>query len=129
MQDGICKIRSNGKVLCVVSDKHITKCIPDLTYFPFDTQNCTFWYGCWTSLVDEIKLEPLNFPVSLKKLTENPTYKLLGRNVVYYNGNYNDGNDTKTYISVYYSFQFQREVSILVAGYLIPGLGEYFLQK
>lgn len=41
-------ISSTGKVTFFYNARHTIGCNFNMRYFPFDTQNCTFWFGSWT---------------------------------------------------------------------------------
>ncbi|XP_011308124.1 neuronal acetylcholine receptor subunit alpha-5 [Fopius arisanus] len=45
--DASCRLAYNGAIICIPSITYIVPCVPDYTYWPWDTHNCTLQLGAW----------------------------------------------------------------------------------
>ena len=70
-------VYSTGGVFVLPSMQLKATCDMDLTYFPYDTQECKLKFGSWSYDKSIINLELMNDKVDLEDYYEHPEWKLL----------------------------------------------------
>ncbi|NXP79000.1 ACHA2 protein, partial [Ramphastos sulfuratus] len=68
---------SNGKVKWVPPAIYKSSCSIDVTYFPFDQQNCKMKFGSWTYDKAKIDLENMDHHVDLKDYWESGEWAII----------------------------------------------------
>lgn len=98
---------NNGEVLWVPPAQLSVFCELDLTYWPFDTQNCSFVLGSWTyhGLALDIDRDEKS-PVELELQIENSEWQV--QNVASYRHDKYYSCCTESYPDITYSIQIQR---------------------
>nr|CAD7431933.1 unnamed protein product [Timema monikensis] len=51
-----CFVNSDGSVMCVSRNFFESRCRAELTYWPFDTRNCTLKFSSWASTGEQVNL-------------------------------------------------------------------------
>lgn len=98
----------------------ITKssCKVDVSFFPFDAQQCRFTYGSWTYNGNQLNILNAMESADLADLVENVEWEVLGmpakRNIVLY------GCCADPYPDVTYTLKLKRRASFYVFNLLIP---------
>uniref|UniRef100_A0A8C6WTC0 Cholinergic receptor, nicotinic, alpha 10a n=1 Tax=Neogobius melanostomus TaxID=47308 RepID=A0A8C6WTC0_9GOBI len=98
----------------------ITKssCKVDVSFFPFDAQQCRFTYGSWTYNGNQLDILNAMDSADLADLVENVEWEVLGmpakKNVVTY------GCCAEPYPDVTYTLMLKRKASFYVFNLLIP---------
>uniref|UniRef100_A0A7N6AQD9 Cholinergic receptor, nicotinic, alpha 10a n=1 Tax=Anabas testudineus TaxID=64144 RepID=A0A7N6AQD9_ANATE len=98
----------------------ITKssCKVDVSFFPFDAQQCRFTYGSWTYNGNQLDILNAMESADLADLVENVEWEVLGmpakRNIVLY------GCCADPYPDVTYTLKLKRRASFYVFNLLIP---------
>ncbi|XP_010891157.1 neuronal acetylcholine receptor subunit alpha-10a isoform X2 [Esox lucius] len=111
-------IRHDGQIMW--DSPAITKssCKVDVSFFPFDAQQCRFTYGSWTYNGNQMDLQNAMEQADLADLVENVEWEVLGmpakRNIVLY------GCCADPYPDVTYTLQLKRKASFYVFNLLIP---------
>lgn len=121
-----CLVFSTGVVVCVPPTQQNAICIPDLTYYPFDSQNCTLRYGSWVHSGEELDFKFLNPAVSYEDYVENPEFNLLNVSVYKHPGHFNCCPDN-TYPSLNFHFILKRHYADIAAAYIVPAISKFFL--
>lgn len=115
-----CLLEKNGNVTCVPHIPHSGICRTSLTYFPYDQQNCTLYFGSWMHTGEQINF---NFfkssPVLLDNYQNGPGWKLLRVANERLPGNY-ECCPNVTYPMLRYTFVLKRESAGLAAIIVIP---------
>lgn len=118
-------IRHDGKVMW--DSPAITKssCKVDVSYFPFDGQQCRLTFGSWTYNGNQIDLRNGMDTGDLTDFVENVEWQVLGmparRNVVTY------GCCSEPYPDVTYTLILQRRASFYIFNLLLPCIMISFL--
>ncbi|XP_063062049.1 neuronal acetylcholine receptor subunit alpha-10a [Engraulis encrasicolus] len=111
-------IRHDGQIMW--DSPAITKssCKVDVSYFPFDAQQCRLTYGSWTYNGNQLDLLNAMETADLADLVNNVEWEVLGmpaeRNVVLY------GCCADPYPDVTYTLKLKRRASFYVFNLLIP---------
>uniref|UniRef100_A0A4W5MD32 Cholinergic receptor nicotinic alpha 10 subunit n=1 Tax=Hucho hucho TaxID=62062 RepID=A0A4W5MD32_9TELE len=111
-------IRHDGQIIW--DSPVITKssCKVDVSFFPFDAQQCRFTYGSWTYNGNQMDLQNAMDHADLADLVENVEWQVLGmpakRNIIMY------GCCAEPYPDVTYTLQLKRKASFYVFNLLIP---------
>ncbi|XP_013869577.1 neuronal acetylcholine receptor subunit alpha-10a [Austrofundulus limnaeus] len=111
-------IRHDGQMMW--DSPAITKssCRVDVSFFPFDGQQCRFTYGSWTYNGNQLDIQNAMESADLADLVENVEWEVLGmparRNIVLY------GCCADPYPDVTYTLKLQRRASFYVFNLLIP---------
>ncbi|XP_015235040.1 neuronal acetylcholine receptor subunit alpha-10a [Cyprinodon tularosa] len=111
-------IRHDGQMMW--DSPAITKssCKVDVSFFPFDGQQCRFTYGSWTYNGNQLDILNAMENADLADLVENVEWEVLGmpakRNIVLY------GCCADPYPDVTYTLMLQRRASFYVFNLLIP---------
>lgn len=98
----------------------ITKssCRVDVSFFPFDAQQCRFTYGSWTYNGNQLDILNALESADLADLVENVEWEILGmpakKNIIQY------GCCADPYPDVTYTLQLKRRASFYVFNLLIP---------
>ena len=72
-------VYSDGTCSWVPLGIYISSCPIDITWFPFDDQNCTMKFGSWTYDGGKINLTALSDSIDITTYQLNGEWKLLGR--------------------------------------------------
>ncbi|XP_056138760.1 neuronal acetylcholine receptor subunit alpha-10a, partial [Lampris incognitus] len=111
-------IRHDGQTMW--DSPAITKssCKVDVSFFPFDAQQCRFTYGSWTYNGNQLDILNAMDSADLADLVENVEWEVLGmpakRNVILY------GCCADPYPDVTYTLKLKRRASFYVFNLLIP---------
>lgn len=111
-------IRHDGQMMW--DSPAITKssCKVDVSFFPFDGQQCRFTYGSWTYNGNQLDILNAMESADLADLVENVEWEVLGmpakKNIVQY------GCCADPYPDVTYTLQLKRRASFYVFNLLIP---------
>lgn len=111
-------IRHNGQITW--DSPAITKssCRVDVSFFPFDAQQCRFTYGSWTYNGNQLDILNALESADLTDLVENVEWEILGmpakKNVIQY------GCCADPYPDVTYTLKLKRRASFYVFNLLIP---------
>ncbi|XP_034024272.1 neuronal acetylcholine receptor subunit alpha-10a [Thalassophryne amazonica] len=111
-------IRHDGQITW--DSPAITKssCKVDVSFFPFDAQQCRFTYGSWTYSGNQVDILNALESADLADLVENVEWEVLGmpakRNVILY------GCCADPYPDVTYTLKLKRRASFYVFNLLIP---------
>uniref|UniRef100_A0A665VR04 Neuronal acetylcholine receptor subunit alpha-10-like n=1 Tax=Echeneis naucrates TaxID=173247 RepID=A0A665VR04_ECHNA len=111
-------IRQDGQIMW--DSPAITKssCKVDVSYFPFDAQQCRFTYGSWTYNGNQLDILNAMESADLADLVENVEWEVLGmpakRNIILY------GCCADPYPDVTYTLKLKRRASFYVFNLLIP---------
>ena len=77
-------VKHNGDVLWVIPAMTKSSCRIDVTYFPFDEQNCPLKFGSWTYDGFQMDLVNINSSGDLGKYTSSGEWDLVGMPAVRY---------------------------------------------
>lgn len=66
-----CNVYANGKIVCLPSDRFVVTCSNSITYYPFDTQNCTLRFYVPGYLASDIVFQPLSPIIQMDYFEEN----------------------------------------------------------
>nr|XP_006007648.1 PREDICTED: neuronal acetylcholine receptor subunit beta-3 [Latimeria chalumnae] len=116
-------VKYNGRVTWTPPASYKSSCTMDVTFFPFDRQNCSMKFGSWTydgSMVDLILVDE---HVDRKDFFDNGEWEIL--NATGTKGNRNDG--VYTYPFITYSFVLRRFPLFYTLFLIVPCLGLSFL--
>lgn len=111
-------IRHDGQIMW--DSPAITKssCKVDVSFFPFDAQQCKFTYGSWTYNGNQLDIVNALESADLADLMENVEWEILGmpakKNVIQY------GCCADPYPDVTYTLKLKRRASFYVFNLLIP---------
>ncbi|KAL3057605.1 hypothetical protein OYC64_007965 [Pagothenia borchgrevinki] len=111
-------IRHDGQIMW--DSPAITKssCKVDVSYFPFDSQQCRFTYGSWTYNGNQVDILNAMESADLADLVDNVEWEVLGmpakKNIIQY------GCCADPYPDVTYTLKLQRRASFYVFNLLIP---------
>ncbi|CAG6000573.1 unnamed protein product, partial [Menidia menidia] len=111
-------IRHDGQMMW--DSPAITKssCKVDVSFFPFDGQQCRFTYGSWTYNGNQLDILNAMDSADLADLVENVEWEVLGmpaeRNIIVY------GCCADPYPDITYTLKLQRRASFYVFNLLIP---------
>ncbi|XP_024133523.1 neuronal acetylcholine receptor subunit alpha-10a isoform X2 [Oryzias melastigma] len=111
-------IRHDGQMMW--DSPYITKssCKVDVSFFPFDAQQCRFTYGSWTYNGNQLDIQNAMESADLADLVENVEWEVLGmpakKNIVQY------GCCADPYPDVTYTLKLKRRASFYVFNLLIP---------
>ncbi|KAM9801066.1 neuronal acetylcholine receptor subunit alpha-10a [Neosynchiropus ocellatus] len=111
-------IRHDGQIMW--DSPAITKssCRVDVSFFPFDAQQCRFTYGSWTYNGNQLDILNAMDSADLADLVENVEWEILGmpakKNIIQY------GCCADPYPDVTYTLMLKRRASFYVFNLLIP---------
>jgi len=111
-------IQHNGQMMW--DSPAITKssCKVDVSYFPFDVQQCRFTYGSWTYNGNQLDILNAMESADLADLVENVEWEVLGmpakRSIILY------GCCADPYPDITYTLKLKRRASFYVFNLLIP---------
>ncbi|XP_076002307.1 neuronal acetylcholine receptor subunit alpha-10a [Genypterus blacodes] len=111
-------IRDDGQIMW--DSPAITKssCKVDVSFFPFDAQQCRFTYGSWTYNGNQLDILNAMDSADLADLVENVEWEVLGmptkKNIILY------GCCADPYPDVTYTLKLKRRASFYVFNLLIP---------
>uniref|UniRef100_A0A3Q3WRQ5 Cholinergic receptor, nicotinic, alpha 10a n=1 Tax=Mola mola TaxID=94237 RepID=A0A3Q3WRQ5_MOLML len=111
-------IRHDGQIMW--DSPAITKssCKVDVSFFPFDAQQCRFTYGSWTYNGNQLDILNALESADLADLVENVEWEILGmpakKNIIQY------GCCADPYPDVTYTLKLKRKASFYIFNLLIP---------
>lgn len=124
ISDSKCTVFNTGAVACVCPSHIDALCVPDLTKFPYDTQNCSLTLGSWSHSGEEINIRPMGLSgVSIEELEPNGEWELSQIQTVKHDGKYDCCPNT-TYPSIRISFIINRLHGSHTASVVVPFLGK-----
>uniref|UniRef100_A0A8C6KK93 Cholinergic receptor, nicotinic, alpha 10 n=1 Tax=Nothobranchius furzeri TaxID=105023 RepID=A0A8C6KK93_NOTFU len=111
-------IRHDGQMMWDSPAITRSSCRVDVSFFPFDGQQCRFTYGSWTYNGNQLDIQNAMESADLADLVENVEWEVLGmpaeRNIVLY------GCCADPYPDVTYTLKLKRRASFYVFNLLIP---------
>lgn len=116
-------VKHNGAITWTPPASYKSACTMDVTFFPFDRQNCSMKFGSWTydgSMVDMVLTD---YQVDRKDFFDNGEWEILSATGA--RGNRRD--DVLSYPFVTYSFILKRLPLFYMLFLIIPCLGLSFL--
>ncbi|KAG8512432.1 Neuronal acetylcholine receptor subunit beta-3, partial [Galemys pyrenaicus] len=116
-------VKSNGTVVWTPPASYKSSCTMDVTFFPFDRQNCSMKFGSWTYDGAMVDLILINENVDRKDFFDNGEWEIL--NAKGMKGNRRDGLYSYPFIT--YSFVLRRLPLFYTLFLIIPCLGLSFL--
>lgn len=109
-------------VSCIPPCKHVSKCAPNYSRWPFDRQNCTIHIGTWVDSGDEIDFRLMKTVVTDDDLSsQNFEWRLIQATYKRDAGNYT--NTKVTYPSLTFSFLIERHSASHTVFVLVPAIG------
>ncbi|KAJ0050171.1 hypothetical protein NL108_014038 [Boleophthalmus pectinirostris] len=112
------KLRYNGEITWDAPVITKSSCVVDVSYFPFDSQQCNLTFGSWTYNGNQVDITMGNNSGDLSDFVENVEWKLLGmpasKNVIMY------GCCPDPYPDITYTVQLQRRSSFYIFNLLLP---------
>lgn len=116
-------VKSSGTVSWTPPASYKSSCTMDVTFFPFDRQNCSMKFGSWTYDGSMVDLILINENVDRKDFFDNGEWEIL--NAKGMKGNRREG--FYSYPFVAYSFVLRRLPLFYTLFLIIPCLGLSFL--
>ncbi|XP_002918392.1 neuronal acetylcholine receptor subunit beta-3 [Ailuropoda melanoleuca] len=116
-------VRSNGTVIWTPPASYKSSCTMDVTFFPFDRQNCSMKFGSWTYDGTMVDLVLMNENVDRKDFFDNGEWEIL--NAKGLKGSRRDGAYSYPFIT--YSFVLRRLPLFYTLFLIVPCLGLSFL--
>lgn len=116
-------VRYNGAITWTPPASYKSACTMDVTFFPFDRQNCTMKFGSWTYDGNMVDLILIDKQVDRKDFFDNGEWEILSATGT--KGNRKDG--MYSYPFVTYSFILKRLPLFYTLFLIIPCLGLSFL--
>ncbi|XP_066576684.1 neuronal acetylcholine receptor subunit beta-3a [Amia ocellicauda] len=116
-------VKYNGTITWTPPASYKSSCTMDVTFFPFDRQNCSMKFGSWTYDGNMVDLILLDDHVDRKDFFDNGEWQIL--NATGMRGNRKDG--LYSYPFVTYSFILKRLPLFYTLFLIIPCLGLSFL--
>ncbi|XP_045886587.1 neuronal acetylcholine receptor subunit non-alpha-3-like isoform X2 [Micropterus dolomieu] len=116
-------VRFNGAITWTPPASYKSACTMDVTFFPFDRQNCTMKFGSWTYDGNMVDLILIDNQVDRKDFFDNGEWQIL--NATGARGNRKD--DLYSYPFITYSFILKRLPLFYTLFLIIPCLGLSFL--
>uniref|UniRef100_A0A3B4DIP5 Cholinergic receptor, nicotinic, beta polypeptide 3b n=1 Tax=Pygocentrus nattereri TaxID=42514 RepID=A0A3B4DIP5_PYGNA len=116
-------IKYNGAVTWTPPASYKSACTMDVTFFPFDRQNCSMKFGSWTYDGTMVDLVLVNHQVDRSDFFDNGEWEILSATGM--KGNRRDG--TLSYPFITYSFILKRLPLFYTLFLIIPCLGLSFL--
>uniref|UniRef100_A0A8C9SHV6 Cholinergic receptor nicotinic beta 3 subunit b n=1 Tax=Scleropages formosus TaxID=113540 RepID=A0A8C9SHV6_SCLFO len=116
-------VKHNGSVTWTPPASYKSACTMDVTFFPFDRQNCSMKFGSWTYDGNMVDLVLVDDHVDRKDFFDNGEWEIL--NATGMRGNRQDG--LYSYPFVTYSFILKRLPLFYTLFLIIPCLGLSFL--
>ncbi|XP_048648825.1 neuronal acetylcholine receptor subunit beta-3 [Marmota marmota marmota] len=116
-------VKSNGTVIWTPPASYKSSCTMDVTFFPFDRQNCSMKFGSWTYDGTMVDLILINENVDRKDFFDNGEWEILNARGM--KGNRRDGLYSYPFIT--YSFVLRRLPLFYTLFLIIPCLGLSFL--
>uniref|UniRef100_UPI0037E87774 neuronal acetylcholine receptor subunit beta-3a n=1 Tax=Semicossyphus pulcher TaxID=241346 RepID=UPI0037E87774 len=116
-------VRYNGTITWTPPASYKSACTMDVTFFPFDRQNCTMKFGSWTYDGHMVDLILIDKQVDRKDFFDNGEWEIL--NATGARGNRKDGMYSYPFIT--YSFILKRLPLFYTLFLIIPCLGLSFL--
>ncbi|XP_034824067.1 neuronal acetylcholine receptor subunit beta-3-like [Maniola hyperantus] len=115
-----CLVTNTGKVTCVPHLAHTGICRTSLSRWPYDVQNCTFYFGSWMHTGEQINFTFYNVrPVVLDDFQNGAGWKLLNVANERLPGKYNLNS---TYPMLKYTFMLRREAAGIAAIVVAPSI-------
>ncbi|XP_007933263.1 neuronal acetylcholine receptor subunit beta-3 [Orycteropus afer afer] len=116
-------VKYNGTVIWTPPASYKSSCTMDVTFFPFDRQNCSMKFGSWTYDGTMVDLILINENVDRKDFFDNGEWEIL--NAKGMKGNRREGLYSYPFIT--YSFVLRRLPLFYTLFLIIPCLGLSFL--
>ncbi|XP_059377691.1 neuronal acetylcholine receptor subunit non-alpha-2-like isoform X3 [Carassius carassius] len=116
-------VRYNGMITWTPPASYKSACTMDVTFFPFDRQNCSMKFGSWTYDGNMVELVLINQQVDRRDFFDNGEWEILSATGV--RGSRRDGHLSYPYIT--YSFILKRLPLFYTLFLIIPCLGLSFL--
>ncbi|XP_059409928.1 neuronal acetylcholine receptor subunit non-alpha-3-like [Carassius carassius] len=116
-------VRFNGTIMWTPPASYKSSCTMDVTFFPFDRQNCSMKFGSWTYDGTMVDLTLVDAYVDRKDFFDNGEWEIL--NATGQRGSRRDGIYSYPYVT--YSFILKRLPLFYTLFLIIPCLGLSFL--
>ncbi|KAK7922767.1 hypothetical protein WMY93_009669 [Mugilogobius chulae] len=112
------KLRYDGEITWDAPAITKSSCVVDVSYFPFDSQQCNLTFGSWTYNGNQVDISMGNNSGDLSDFVENVEWELLGmpasKNVIMY------GCCPDPYPDITYTVLLQRRSSFYIFNLLLP---------
>ncbi|CAN9515026.1 unnamed protein product [Ophioblennius macclurei] len=116
-------VKYNGAITWTPPASYKSACTMDVTFFPFDRQNCSMKFGSWTYDGNMVDLVLMDHQVDRKDFFDNGEWEILSATGA--KGNRKDGLYSYPFIT--YSFILKRLPLFYTLFLIIPCLGLSFL--
>ncbi|XP_071773335.1 neuronal acetylcholine receptor subunit non-alpha-3-like isoform X2 [Centroberyx gerrardi] len=116
-------VKFNGAITWTPPASYKSACTMDVTFFPFDRQNCSMKFGSWTYDGNMVDMVLMDYQVDRKDFFDNGEWEIL--NATGARGNRKDGLYSYPFIT--YSFILKRLPLFYTLFLIIPCLGLSFL--
>ncbi|XP_065051449.1 acetylcholine receptor subunit alpha-1-B-like [Rhopilema esculentum] len=94
-------------------------CSIDITYFPFDHQQCKLQFGSWTYTGEQVDIESMDSKVDLNKYLNSSQFKLISATATRYFTKY---GCCLTYPYIDFVLHFKRQPGFFLFNVIIPSL-------
>ncbi|KAM8973495.1 neuronal acetylcholine receptor subunit alpha-5-like [Pelodytes ibericus] len=116
-------VRYDGTINWTPPANYKSSCTIDVTFFPFDLQNCSMKFGSWTYDGSQVDITLEDFEVDKRDFFDNGEWEIV--TATGYKGNRTDG--CCWYPSITYSFIIKRLPLFYTLFLIIPCMGLSFL--
>nr|QQH14672.1 nicotinic acetylcholine receptor beta 6 subunit [Blattella germanica] len=116
---GTCEVGSTGIVRCTSDSVYYSICNAELTYWPYDSLNCSLLLGAWMQEGEEITIQITDNNVDLHEYEADHHWILDSATVTRHLEKY-EVNSTIPWIQ--YSFFIRRHASLYEATVVLPGI-------
>lgn len=117
-----CLVDNVGTVTCVPHLTHSGICRTSLRSWPYDVQNCTFYFGSWMHTGEQVNFTFYRTrPIVLDDFQDGPGWKLLNVTNERLPGSYSS-YPSSTYPMLKYTFMLKREAAGPAAIVVIPSI-------
>lgn len=118
-----CMLHFDGTVACLPIVEMEALCVPDITYWPYDTQTCKLKIGSWVHRGDEIDIYPIQDGLVIPStFTQNAEWQLMNTSYRQDPGLFFGANSS--FPSVIYTFLIKRHSGAATATIILPALGK-----
>ncbi|XP_060074963.1 neuronal acetylcholine receptor subunit beta-3-like [Ylistrum balloti] len=74
---GSALVHFDGTVIWIPGDSFVVSCEVDITFYPFDTQDCHFTFEMWDDTISEVALLSLEDSMDLSELQDNAEWTVI----------------------------------------------------
>lgn len=110
-----------GKLMCVLPIEHTAHCRPNYKRWPYDSQNCTLYFGSWMSPGEHIDYNNKSLGVVVKDTQPNPHWKIISAKAKRSAKQY-ACCPNQTFPTIEFEFNMERHSGSYEVIFLIPAL-------